>query len=106
MPELQTLVIWNGGKAHACAFIYRRDRTAASVTWRATWHLELRPLVIKSWQLAASGLPFSQLGIKHERIQGSIKSPGDAIHYLQLPCKVVDPASLWQMRREGQRSSQ
>lgn len=101
MPKLHTFVLWNGGKGHACAFIYRIDRDSASVTWRGTWHLELSPIVIKSWQLAASKLPFSKLRIKQECIQGVIKSHGDAIYHLELPCQVIDPASLWQIRREG-----
>ena len=101
MPKLHMFVLWNGGKAHACAFIYRVDRDSASVTWRGTWHLELSPLVVKSWQLAASKLRFPELGIKYECVGGVIKSHGDAIYHLQLPCQVVDPASLWQIRREG-----
>jgi hypothetical protein len=28
-------------------------------------------------------------------------SYGDAIHFLDLPCRVVEPASLWQIRNEG-----
>jgi len=104
MPKLHTFVLWNGGKAHACAFIYRIDRDVASITWRGTWHLELSPLVVKSWQLVASKLPrseFSELQIKQESIRGVIKSHGDAIYHLELPCQVIDPASLWQIRREG-----
>ncbi|KAI0872459.1 hypothetical protein GGS24DRAFT_467484 [Hypoxylon argillaceum] len=104
MPKLHTFVLWNGGKAHACAFIYRINRNSASITWRGTWHLELSPLVVKLWQLAASKLPcseFSELQIKQEYIREVIKSRGDAIYYLKLPCQVIDPASLWQIRREG-----
>ncbi|KAI0454389.1 hypothetical protein F5B21DRAFT_514677 [Xylaria acuta] len=89
MPKLHTFVLWNGGKARACAFTYRIDRDGASVTWRGTWHLELSPLVVKSWQLAASKLPWV------------IKPHGDAIYRLDLPCQVIDPTSLWQTRREG-----
>ncbi|KAH6955853.1 hypothetical protein BKA56DRAFT_638016 [Ilyonectria sp. MPI-CAGE-AT-0026] len=106
MPKLHTFVLWNGGKAHACAFIYRMGRDGASVTWRGTWHLELSPGVIKSWQLAASKLSFSVLQVKQEHIQGVIRSHGDAIYHLKLPCQVIDPASLWQIRREGCSSAQ
>ncbi|KAI1469211.1 uncharacterized protein F4812DRAFT_470273 [Daldinia caldariorum] len=104
MPKLHTFVLWNGGKAHACAFIYRTDRDSASITWRGTWHLVLSPRVVKLWQLAALKLPrseFSELQVKHEYIQADIKSHGDAIYHLELPCQVIDPASLWQIRREG-----
>ncbi|KAI1122752.1 hypothetical protein F5Y10DRAFT_286855 [Nemania abortiva] len=104
MPKLRTLVLWNGGKEHACAFIYRVGRDSASITWRGTWRLWLTPRVVKSWQLAASKLPcseYSELQIKEERIEGVINSHGDAIYHLRLPCQVVEPASLWQIRREG-----
>lgn len=106
MPKLHTFVLWNGGKAHACAFIYRMARDGASVTWRGTWHLELSPRVVKSWQLAASKLSFTELQVKQECIQGVIRSHGDAIYHLKLPCQVIDPASLWQIRKEGCSSAQ
>ncbi|KAI1351299.1 hypothetical protein F5Y01DRAFT_283347 [Xylaria sp. FL0043] len=104
MPLLHTLVLWNGGKAHACAFIYRVGRDTASVTWRGTWHLELSPQVVKPWHLAASKLLRSEdaeLQIKQEHIGAAINSHGDAIFHLELPCQVVEPASLWQIRREA-----
>ena len=101
MPKLHTLVLWNGGRGHACAFVYRIDSDSISVTWRGTWHLELSPLVVESWQLAASKLHFSELQIKQEWVGAVIRSHGDAIYHLQLPCQVIDPASLWQIRREG-----
>jgi hypothetical protein len=49
MPRLHTLVLWNGTKGNACAFIYHVDRDGAYVTWRGTWDLELSPRVIKVW---------------------------------------------------------
>ncbi|KAI0545743.1 hypothetical protein F4679DRAFT_452140 [Xylaria curta] len=104
MPELRTFVLWNGGKNHACAFIYRADRERASVTWRGTWLLELRRPEFKPWQLAAAKIPchrFSELRVKQELVRGVIRSHGDAIHHLKLPCQVIDPRSLWQIRREA-----
>lgn len=106
MPKLHTSVLWNGGEAHACAFIYRIHRNSASVTWRGTWRLELSPLVVKSWQLAISKLPFfkfSKLETKQEFIREVTISHGDAIYHLKLPCQVINPASLWQIWREGYR---
>lgn len=100
MPKIHTFVLWNGGKAHACAFIYRIDRDRASVTWRGTWHLELSPRVVESWQLAASRLPSPELQLKQECIREAIRCHGDAIYHLKLPCQVIEPASLWQIRRE------
>ncbi|KAI0868750.1 hypothetical protein GGS24DRAFT_198536 [Hypoxylon argillaceum] len=105
MPKLCTLVLWNGGKGHACAFIYRwSERNGASITWRGTWHLALSPDVINSWRPFGSDLPHSELSklqVKQEQAQGVITSHGDAIHHLDLPCRVIEPASLWQIRREG-----
>lgn len=105
MPKLHTLVLWNGGKGHACAFIYRwLERDGASITWRGTWHLALSPDVINSWRPVGSESPYSRaskLQVKQEQVQGVITSHGDAIHHLDLPCRVVEPASLWQIRREA-----
>ncbi|PTB65064.1 hypothetical protein BBK36DRAFT_1204094 [Trichoderma citrinoviride] len=94
MPELHTFVLWNGARGHAL-----------SITWRATWRLSLTedPLVIKEWELAAARLPFPELHIRQQRIYRDISSHGDAVHRLELPCQVVEPASLWQIRREGYR---
>ncbi len=99
MPELHTLILWNGGKAHACAFIYRGEGEKASITWRGTWHLDLSAPVVESWQLVASKLSY-ELQIQHEYVEGIVSSPGDALYHLELPCQVIDPRSLWQIRRE------
>lgn len=102
MPKMRTLVLWNGGKDHACAFIYRVDRNDyPSITWRGTWHMEMSPRVIKSWQDVASTLPSGRLDVWNEHIEEAIGSHGDAIHHLRLPVQAVEPASLWQMRREA-----
>ncbi|KAL7937247.1 hypothetical protein V8C35DRAFT_277736 [Trichoderma chlorosporum] len=107
MPKIHTFVLWNGGNGHACAFIYRIDGDYGSLTWRGTWLLELSRRVVKAWQITDSKLhpSRSELCIKQEKIQAMIKSHGDAIYYLKLPCQVIDPASLWQIRREA-RSAQ
>ncbi|KAF4997771.1 hypothetical protein FDECE_11993 [Fusarium decemcellulare] len=68
MPRMHTFVLWNGGKGHACAFIYRNDGDTASITWRGTWHLELNSREVESWQLAASKPRFLELELKQERI--------------------------------------
>ncbi len=101
MPRLHTFVLWNGTRGNACAFIYDTDRYSAHLTWRSTWDLELIPCVVKVWQHVASKLHSAGLSIKKQKIQASIGSHGDAIHYLSLPCQVVAPASLWQIRKEG-----
>ncbi|KAK8065664.1 hypothetical protein PG997_012411 [Apiospora hydei] len=107
MPKLQTLVLWNGGKGHACAFIYRVDGGSASITWRGTWKSSFSLRVVEAWQLTASKLPrCPEVEVKQEDITGVIHSHGDAIYHLKLPCQVIDPASLWQIRREAYSSAQ
>jgi hypothetical protein len=101
MPMLHTLVLWNGTKGNACAFIYHTNRDCPYITWRGTWNLELSPSVVKVWQCVAFKFHSLELGIDKQQIQGVIGSHGDAIHHLDLPCPVVAPASLWQIRWEG-----
>lgn len=103
MPMIHTFVLWNCEKAHACAFIYRAERGTASVTWRGTWKLKLQSRVVEAWQVVASKrrLYRSELELKQDDIKASINCPGDAIYHLKLPCQVIEPASLWQIRREG-----
>jgi hypothetical protein len=102
MPRLQTLVLWNGTKGDACAFIYQcTDRDGAHVTWRGTWDLELSPRVVEVWERVALESHSCALRVGEQRVEAVIGSHGDAIHHLRLPCRVVAPASLWQIRREG-----
>lgn len=105
MPELNTFVLWNGGRGHACAFIYRVEEDGASITWRGTWRMVLSedPLVLQVWGHVAARRKFSRLQIRQQRIVRYISSHGDAVHRLELPCQVVEPASVWQIRREGYR---
>jgi hypothetical protein len=94
-------VFWNSKHGEACAVIYQRIKASsyATLTWRGTWDFELSHDVVKSWQKVASDS--YHLRIKYERVQGFINSHGDAIHHLHLPARVIDPASLWQIRQEG-----
>ncbi len=102
MPRLHTLVLWNGRRGNACAFVFdHQDRGHPRITWRSTWDLEITKAVVEAWQTVASQARPSELGIEKQCIQGGVDSHGDAIHHLALPCPVVAPASLWQMRREG-----
>ncbi|KKP06624.1 hypothetical protein THAR02_01221 [Trichoderma harzianum] len=103
MPMIHTFVLWNCEKAHACAFIYRVERGTASVTWRGTWKLKLQSHVVNEWQVVASKrrMHRSELQLKQEDIKAAIRCPGDAIYHLKLPCQVIEPTSLWQIRREG-----
>lgn len=102
MPKLQAFVLWDGIKGEACAFIYHTDRSRASITWRGTWDMQLSSRVIKAWQCVATETHLcGALQVGKQRVHGVIGSHGDAIHCLGLPCPVVAPASLWQIRREG-----
>ncbi|KAL6807373.1 hypothetical protein GGI42DRAFT_351980 [Trichoderma sp. SZMC 28013] len=103
MPMMHTFVLWNCERRHACAFIYRVERGTASLTWRGTWDLKLPPPVVESWQPVASmrNMHCSEIQLKRDHIKAAINCPGDAIFHLKLPCQVIEPASLWQIRREG-----
>ncbi|ROT36879.1 hypothetical protein SODALDRAFT_281540 [Sodiomyces alkalinus F11] len=110
MPQLETMVLWNSRPGEACAAIYQRKKASpiATLTWRGTWDLELSPEVVKSWEKVASSNS-SCLWVEKEQVQGvidrhgetMINSHGDAIHHLRLPGGVIDPVSLFQLRREG-----
>ncbi|KAK3373636.1 hypothetical protein B0T24DRAFT_657456 [Lasiosphaeria ovina] len=102
MPKLQTLALWNGINGEACAFIYHRDGGRASIIWRGTWDMQLSPRVVKTWQCVATEThSCGALQISKQRVHTGIASHGDAIHCLDLPCPVVAPASLWQIRKES-----
>jgi hypothetical protein len=101
MPKLRTLVLWNGSRGFAAAFIYQVHRDSVTITWRGTWNLQLTPQVIEAWQSVASRLHSAELRIEKQQIHDAIGCHGDAIHYLDLPCRVVEPASLWQIRQEN-----
>ncbi|KAL1839931.1 hypothetical protein VTK73DRAFT_3888 [Phialemonium thermophilum] len=100
MPQLHTLVLWND--TDACAFLYAWDSgTGARITWRGTWQLDMSPYVMRRWQAVAWEVRSCALEVVQERVDGAIRSHGDAIHHLNLPCQVVTPTSLWQIREEG-----
>ncbi|ROT40826.1 hypothetical protein SODALDRAFT_376579 [Sodiomyces alkalinus F11] len=106
MPRLQHLVIWSESHEKACAFIYQAyqaDRRAASITWRCTLGLELSCTtpVMEVWQRVASKSHPCVLHIAEQWIFEAVLSHGDAIHHLNLPCSVVTPISLRQMRKEA-----
>lgn len=101
MPRLRALAIWNGREGHACAFIYHTDRNYAYITWRGTWKMDLSPRVVEVWERVAWESRSCPLRVAEQHVQAVIGSHGDAIHHLALPCPVVAPESLWQIRREG-----
>ncbi|WXC42671.1 hypothetical protein QX201_002448 [Fusarium graminearum] len=99
MPKLETLVLWSGDRGTTCAFIYTRNEYCAQVVWRGTWDLDISQEALKAWE-AVAALYSLELRVEHERIQEVIRSCGDAIHHLNLPCQIIQPTSLWQMRVE------
>ncbi|KAF5679485.1 hypothetical protein FCIRC_6098 [Fusarium circinatum] len=99
MPNLTTMVLWSGGTGKACAFMYIRAKHYAHITWRGTWDLEISRQVLKAWEDVAK-LHSVELRVRHERLHETIRSHGDAIFHLNLPCQVIEPTSLWQIRVE------
>ncbi|KAF5025706.1 hypothetical protein F66182_2211 [Fusarium sp. NRRL 66182] len=99
MPKLTTMVLWSGAAGKASAFIYTRTRRYAHITWRGTWDLEVSLQVVEAWKDVAKRHALD-LGVRHEHIQETIRSHGDALLHLDLPCQVIEPVSLWQIRTE------
>ncbi|KAK0714708.1 hypothetical protein B0H67DRAFT_536609 [Lasiosphaeris hirsuta] len=102
MPKLRALVLWDGRKDNACAFVYRTGGDHASVTWLGTWNMDLSPRVVEAWRrVAFDGHSRHTLRTDNQEVRGVINSHGDAIYRLKLPCQVVSPTSLWQIREEN-----
>lgn len=99
MPKLETLVLWSREQGATCAFIYTRNEHYAQVVWRGTWDLDISHEALQAWEAVAALYSF-ELRVGHERIQEVIRSCGDAIDHLNLPCQIIQPMSLWQMRVE------
>lgn len=99
MPRLQTMALWNGGKRDACGFMFRKGRNNPTITLRSTWDINLQHKTIKVWRRVAS---LNGLRIEMRMLRGDIiNSHGDAIYHLGLNHEVIDPVSLWQIRKEG-----
>lgn len=106
MPKLHKMVLWYGARREVCAFIYKIKAGTASITARSTWYMDLNhyPGVTTAWNNVSFKALHRDLHVSQDVIQEAIESHGDAIHYLRLPCTVIDPVSLWQIRREAARS--
>lgn len=106
MPQLETMEIWNGRKGLAALFKYQayRKRQPASITWRGTWNLTMRPSVIQAWEAVMQHhhqCDGWRIDLAQECLdEAAIKSHADAIHYLMLSCHVVRPISLQQIQIE------
>lgn len=76
------------------------DQNYAYVTWRSTWEMILSPRVVEVWERVALEIRSCPLRVRTEQVQGVIGSRSETIHRLALPCPVVAPESLWEIRRE------
>lgn len=107
MSKLETMEIWNYEIGLACVFRYQVFKgEKPTITWRSNWDwsLELDFRVIQSWEAVALRRTSSpKLQVFHDPpdIDVSLKSHGDAIHYLGLVQEVIHPVSLWQIQKEA-----
>ncbi len=64
--------------------------------------MDFSPRVVAVWKrVAFEGYSRHPLRVKREQVHcDAMRSHGDAIHPLDLPCWVVAPESLWQIRKE------
>ncbi|KAK7736186.1 hypothetical protein SLS53_007214 [Cytospora paraplurivora] len=103
MPQLDTMEIWNGRKGLASLFKYQafRKTQQATITWRATWTLTMKPAVIQAWEAVILMYDGWRLDVVQERLDGAaINSHGDAIEYLMLSGQIIRPISLHQILME------
>lgn len=103
MPTLRSLVIWNADRGKACKFSY--DAESASITWEASFNtITLEEQMIDDWKKVVEKHSNGQkdLQVREKSFSSSnIYSYGQALDLLRLPASVVDPASLWQMKRDS-----
>lgn len=94
VQHLQTLVLWNGGKANACAFIFHRSSSNSnrdkkcSITWRGNWRFSWMPRILECWNRAAKSLGVVTL-FRHELIEAGVHSHEDAIHHLSCLVRLL-----------------
>ncbi|OBT65014.1 hypothetical protein VE03_05277 [Pseudogymnoascus sp. 23342-1-I1] len=52
MPKLMVMEIWNGGRRHACVFLYTNINGKARISWECTWGrgFQLDSDVINCWE--------------------------------------------------------
>lgn len=109
MPQLETMEIWNGRKGLAALFKYQafRNIREAIIIWRGTWKLTMEPSIVQAWEAVVhqyesyDGYDGWRFDLVQEQVDAAtIKSHGDAIHYLRLSSQVIRPISLQQIRTE------
>ncbi|CAI0642978.1 unnamed protein product [Colletotrichum noveboracense] len=103
MPCLHTMTLWNSVQSEACKFIYSAESGSTSVSWKGTWNLQMEPSMIHDWQKVAQKYTRYNLQIIQEpEILVQVESHSHAVELLEFPAEVIDPISLWQMRKEEQ----
>jgi hypothetical protein len=53
--QLRAMVIWNGGRQHACVFGYHRTEEWTKISWHGTWSSCLKLHVVEAWKRATRG---------------------------------------------------
>ncbi|KAL4878076.1 hypothetical protein BJY04DRAFT_221433 [Aspergillus karnatakaensis] len=102
MPQLRLFVLWHTAFDAAAVFTYCKKPHRCSLTWRATWEVNLDAELVGLWEDVALKSGVAELEVKYVKLSaGDIQSHGDAIHHLELPEGVIDPVSLWQIRQEA-----
>ncbi|CAH0026322.1 unnamed protein product [Clonostachys rhizophaga] len=99
MPKLETLEIWNGRKGVAALLRYQPSR--ATLTWKATWELDISSSVIQAFEKIGPTHCVGKCDVVKELLDvGLIDSHGDAINVLKHVCTVLRPISLQQILTE------
>jgi len=110
MPSLETMEIWNGGKAFACVFRYEREgaHELPTLTLSLTWPYRDDPRVKEQWDkvaihyFAGAGLPCRGIKMGVVKLEaGDFKTHGSVIPLLKLAELVVHPVSMCQMKWEA-----
>ncbi|CAG9991675.1 unnamed protein product [Clonostachys byssicola] len=99
MPKLETLEIWNGEKGVAALLRYQPSR--ATLTWRATWELDILSSAIQAFEKVGPAHCVGRCDIVKELLDvGLVASHGDAINLLKHVCPILRPISLQQILTE------
>ncbi|KAK1566243.1 uncharacterized protein LY79DRAFT_496283, partial [Colletotrichum navitas] len=90
MPQLRTMVLWNGRQGEAFKFFYHAATSGyACIGWRGTWEFELGSEIQQDWH----GVQYDLQVIREHRISTYIESHAHAIDLMDSPSGVVDPVS-------------
>ncbi|KAH6877244.1 hypothetical protein B0T10DRAFT_520287 [Thelonectria olida] len=74
MPQLHNMILWNGMREEAGAFIYckkSKEDGLPSITWRGTWTPYLHRYVTVTWDVVAETFTRQRIRMDYEWIDGS-----------------------------------